>query len=149
MKSIQDYIRKEWYVWIGALIAILMWCFTNAAMADALLKAEAYDVGFYQDASTGKWLIANDTHIAEIKDNFDSVKVLWKGRIKDKPIVLIAGQKGTICPMSFRMYWIKNNGDFTEYRDFNTCYAKNVDVQLDKYVLKVTLDHKVIEIGID
>jgi hypothetical protein len=149
MQAIQEYIRKEWYIWVGGFFAVLMWCFTNAAMADALLKAEAYDVGFYQDASTNKWYVANDTHISEIKENFDSVKVLWKGRLQNKPIVLISGQRGTLCPMTFRLYWIKDNGDFTEYRDFNTCYAKNVSVKLDQHFVQVTLDRKVIAIGVE
>jgi hypothetical protein len=33
MQSIYDYIRKEWYIWIGAFVGIMMWCLTNTLVA--------------------------------------------------------------------------------------------------------------------
>lgn len=143
MKSIQNYIRAEWKYWLAAVAVVFAMGCVNGAEAKPVLKAEANGVQFYQDYDRNAWEVKYMGKTMDLDETFDEIKVIWKGRYKGQPVILVAGQEGRMCEMAFRLYAFDAEGWVKQTNTFGTmCYAQKVSVAISGGKVHITFDGK-------
>lgn len=144
MQRLFNYIANEWVYWFVAIVASIGFLIVSApsSFAKPVLKDHAGEVQFYQDWDRNTWYMLYHGNVTDMEESYDAIKVIWQGKYQGSPLVLIAGQEGRMCEMSFRLFWYLPSGEVKQAKDFGTCYAKNVTVEISDGYVVITFDGK-------
>ena len=127
---------------LGAFALIFVMAMAQQVDAKPLLKAKAGQVEFLQDFDANTWFIKFGPIVQDMDESFDDIKVVWSGLYQGRPIVLIAGQQGSMCEQTYRLYWFRPDGSVALAKDFGTCFAKKVTVAVNSGMINITFDGK-------
>ena len=133
-QAVRNYINDNWKFWIIAIVAtlaVLILGGISDAHAKPVLQKTVDSVQFYHDEQANTWYMKYKDYVTDMEESFDDIKVVWHGTYRNQPIILIAGQQGSMCEQDFQLYWFKKDGEVKQAKGFGTCYAPNTTVKIE------------------
>lgn len=142
-RAVLNYVRNEWLYWVIAIVFALGLLVASAPKVEAkpILQKTVDTVQFYHDVDANTWYMKYQDYVTDMEESYDDIKVVWHGMYHNSPLILIAGQEGSMCEMSFRLYWFLPDGEVRQAKDFGTCYSKDVKVLIDKGFVVIQFDN--------
>ncbi|BAQ02543.1 hypothetical protein AVU38_gp015 [Ralstonia phage RSL2] len=142
-EAVRNYVNDNWKFWILAIvgtIAVLILGGIGDADAKPVLRKTVDTVQFYQDREQGTWFMQYRDNVTDMEEDFKNIKVVWHGTYNNTPLILIAGEQDSQCPMNFQLYRFMRNGDVRQAKGFGTCNAQNVTVEIDGTYVIINFD---------
>jgi hypothetical protein len=122
-----------------AIVGMLLWAMASAAVAAPVVKHQVAGVKFVQDAEAKKWFTIYQGKTNNLDDRFTDLRIVWKGKLRDEPLLLVAGKRAE-CESDFLLLWFKKDGNSEMVNQFPACSATFVQIHPGYPVTRVEID---------
>lgn len=109
MKALKDYIRSEWLIWVGTFVFLFALSALNAALASGISSRISDEVILVQDNDSG-WLAGHQSNWVSIGEYADTLRPMWRGKINNRPAVLVAARNNGLPSVSYRLIVVSPDG---------------------------------------